>query len=68
MKDCHCTRKGFCVSHEHTDQGCVGHAHITLSIGQLPGHDGPPCIWCNAPTRRTGACFTCIACGATTSC
>lgn len=33
-----------------------------------PGAEGPPCIWCNAPTKRTGACFTCIACGATTSC
>lgn len=32
------------------------------------GAEGPPCIWCNAPTRRTGACYTCIACGATTSC
>lgn len=36
---------------------------------QLPtGAQGPDCIWCNGPTRRTGACFTCISCGHTTSC
>jgi hypothetical protein len=40
-----------------------------ILIPQLPkGAEGPPCIWDNAPTRRTGACFTCIACGSTTSC
>lgn len=33
-----------------------------------PGLNGPDCIWCNAPTQRTGSCFTCINCGATTSC
>lgn len=29
---------------------------------------GPPCIWDNAPTQKTGSCYTCIACGSTTSC
>ena len=42
---------------------------LVIQMPELPpGAGGPPCIWCNAPTRRTGACFTCIACGATTSC
>lgn len=32
------------------------------------GATGPDCVWCNAPTRRTGACWTCIACGSTSAC
>lgn len=30
--------------------------------------DNPKCIWCTAPTQRTGSCHTCIQCGSTTSC
>jgi hypothetical protein len=43
---------------------------VTLSdvAKSLGGARGPDCIWCNAPTKRTGACYTCIACGSTTSC
>ena len=40
---------------------------IVMTPPPQPG-SGPPCIWDNAPTRRTGACWTCILCGATTSC
>lgn len=34
---------------------------------QIPGQ-GPACIWCNAPTQKTGSCYTCISCGETTGC
>lgn len=34
----------------------------------LSGNKGPDCIWCNAPTQKTGTCFTCVACGETTGC
>lgn len=40
---------------------------IVMIPPQQPG-EGPPCIWDNAPTRRTGMCWTCIVCGATSSC
>jgi hypothetical protein len=33
-----------------------------------PGHDGPPCIWCNAETRRAGAYWVCPMCEASTFC
>lgn len=39
-----------------------------INWGQAPGLDGPPCMWCNAPSRKTGSCYTCIACGETTGC
>lgn len=39
-----------------------------VQFGRTPGLDGPPCIWDNAPTRKTGSCWTCIACGETTGC
>lgn len=35
---------------------------------QMRGGRGPDCIWCNAPTQKTGTCFTCVACGETTGC
>jgi hypothetical protein len=43
---------------------------ITLAdIGKsLSNGRGPDCIWCNAPTQKTGSCYTCVACGETTGC
>lgn len=66
--NCGCPKRPTCEQHDHAgpEALCIGHGHITLTI---PGLDqNPPCIWCNGPTRRTGACFTCQACGSTTSC
>jgi hypothetical protein len=41
---------------------------IVLRPIAINGESNPRCIWCQAPTQRTGMCFTCIQCGATTSC
>lgn len=62
----------LCLEPNHPE-GIHRHGHarykrLSLAPALPSGASGPPCIWCNAPTRRTGACFTCIACGATTSC
>ena len=37
-------------------------------VFELPANENPKCIWDNGPTQRTGMCFTCLVCGATTSC
>ena len=42
-------------------------SQIIFTIPQVPG-SGPPCIWDNGPTQKTGSCFTCLLCGSTTSC
>ena len=43
--------------------------HTLADVAILLGPTrGPDCMWCNAPTKRTGACFTCVACGSTTAC
>ena len=39
-----------------------------IRFGDMPGLTGPPCIWCNSPTRRAGVCWLCPMCGETTSC
>jgi hypothetical protein len=40
-------------------------ADVAFGLG---GSKGPDCIWCNAPTQKTGTCYTCVACGETTGC
>jgi hypothetical protein len=40
---------------------------VFLNPPQFPG-GGPPCIWDNGPTMKTGSCYTCILCGSSTSC
>lgn len=35
---------------------------------QVVDLSGDPCRTCGGPTKRTGACYTCIACGDTTGC
>ena len=40
---------------------------VILNPPKMPG-SGPPCIFDGGPTQRTGACYTCILCGSTTSC
>jgi len=41
--------------------------YIQYHPPQMPG-GGPPCIWDNGPTMKTGSCYTCIICGSTSSC
>lgn len=67
---CMCRQWPACQEHAHEPDtgGCTFHGHITLGFSLPGGAEGPPCIWCNAPTKRTGACFTCVMCGSTTSC
>lgn len=40
---------------------------IVYTLPSFP-NGGPPCVWDNGPTQRTGSCYTCILCGSTTSC
>lgn len=40
---------------------------IVMTPPVQPGA-GPPCIWDNAPTRRSGMCYVCTVCGNSTSC
>jgi hypothetical protein len=37
-------------------------------VYDLPRNSNPPCVWDGNPTQRTGGCYTCLACGSTTSC
>lgn len=53
------------VTTEHSEH--YVNRQIAYHPPQIPG-GGPPCIWCNAPTQKTGSCYTCIMCGSTTSC
>lgn len=50
---------------EHSDYWM--NRQIVMHPPQMPG-GGPPCIWDNGPTIKTGSCYTCTLCGSTTSC
>lgn len=69
--DCICRYKPYCDPHDHrganhgTGAGCIVHGH---PIVQMPTNGNPRCVLCDNPTQRTGSCYTCLACGQTTSC
>lgn len=51
------------IPHEQRDREPI----VVLNPPKMPG-SGPPCIFDEGPTQKTGSCYTCLLCGATTSC
>lgn len=45
-----------------------GKQYTPQIVYDIPKTDNPPCIYDGNPTQRTGSCYTCLICGATTSC
>lgn len=67
---CRCYRKPACSRHLHdlAKPGFQCDPHEHADLGRDPSLTGPPCIWCNSPTRRAGVCWLCPMCGTTTAC